>query len=432
MIATDEEARMVSRRRFLQGGVVALALGAAPARAQGKVVEIEFLHIHGGVQQQTVQKQIATFNRMQPRARVKELFVQGSYEGAVEKLQAMNAAGQAPAVAQGGFVYHKFYTGSFPITPVARFIAEERFDTSDFAPAMLALGKDERGVQWGLPYAVSTPIFYYNEHAYREVGLDPNRPPATWPDVVETARALATPDRAGVWYHYDITGNWLFQAMTECAGGRMIANDGKAVAFHEAAGVEALTFWVDLINRYKVKPVLGWTQAQQSWNAGKIAQLSTTTALLTVLSSGASFPVRATLFPRHPQHPRRVPAGGNNVYVFARDPDQQRAAWEFIKYITGPEGTTLTAQGMGYLSVRKSPLARPELMGDFLRMNPNASVTYRQLDEMVPWYNFPGRGGTRIYKLVQDAIQEAFLQRKAPKLALEEAAAAANRLIGRG
>jgi multiple sugar transport system substrate-binding protein len=422
---------MQSRRAFVKGiaTTAAVAAGSRRAWAQGKPVEIDFLHIHGGVQQAAVQRQIETFNRSQSQVRVRELFVQGSYEGAVEKLQAMNAAGQLPAVAQGGFVYHKFYTGSFPITPVAKFIAEDRFDVSDFAPAMLRLGQDEAGAQWGLPYAVSTPVFYYSEAAYRDAGLDLQRPPATWPEVVESARTLAKGDRAGVWYHYDITGNWLFQAMTECAGGRMIAPDGKSVAFNEAPGVEALTYWVDMINRHKAMPVLGWTQAQQSWNAGKIAQLSTTTALLTVLSTGVDFGVRATLFPKHPQHPRRVPAGGNNVYVFAKSPEQQRAGWEFIKYITGPEGTTVTAQGMGYLSVRKSPLQRPELMGDFLKKNANAAVTYRQLDEMVPWYNFPGRGGTRIYKLVQDAIQEAFLTKKTPKTALDEAAAQANRLI---
>jgi multiple sugar transport system substrate-binding protein len=423
---------MLNRRTFLKvtaGGLATAAAAPRPARAQGKPVEIDFLHIHGGVQQAAVQRQIESFNRSQSRVSVRELFVQGSYEGAMEKLQAMNAAGQLPAVAQGGFVYHKFYTGSFPIVPVAKFIAEDKLDVSDFAPAMLRLGQDDKGVQWGLPYAVSTPIFYCNEAAYREAGLDPERAPATWPDVVETARALARGDRAGVWYHYDITGNWLFQAMTECAGGRMIAPDGKSVAFNEPPGVEALAYWVDMINKHKAMPVLGWTQAQQSWNAGKIAQLSTTTALLTVLSTGVNFGVRATLFPKHPAHPRRVPAGGNNVYIFAKDPDQQRAGWEFIKYITGPEGTTITAQGMGYLSVRKSPLQRPELMGDFLRKTPNAAVTYRQLDEMVPWYNFPGRGGTRIYKLVQDALQDAFLLKRTPKAALDEAAEQANRLI---
>jgi ABC-type glycerol-3-phosphate transport system substrate-binding protein len=196
---------MITRRTFLAGSAAATLAAARPSPAQSKVVEIEFLHIHGGLQQQTVQKQIETFNQMQPRVRVKELFVQGSYEGAVEKLQAMNAAGQAPAVAQGGLIYHKFYTGSFPITPVQKFIEADRFDVSDFAPAMLSLGTDDKGVQWGLPYAVSTPIFYYNEQAYREAGLDLTKPPATWPDVTETARALVKGDRAGVWYHYDIT-----------------------------------------------------------------------------------------------------------------------------------------------------------------------------------------------------------------------------------
>ena len=426
---------MITRRTFVRTAAAATALGLAPrpARAQTKPVEIEFMHIHGGLQQATVLRQVETFNKMQNRVRVREIFVDGSYEGVVEKLQAMHAAGETPAVAQGGFVYHKFSVGSFPITPVARFIADEKFDVSDFAPAMLRLGQDEKGVQWGLPYAVSTPIFYFNETAYRDAGVDPARPPATWPEVIETSRTLTRNERTGVWYNFDITGNWLFQAMTESAGGRMISPDGRSVAFNEPPGVEALTFWVELINKHKAMPLLGWTQAHQSWSAGRIAQLSTTTAQLTVLSNGVPFKVGATLFPQHPSHPRRVPAGGNNVYIFARDADRQRAAWEFIKYVTSPEGTTLTAQGMGYLSVRKSPLARPELMGDFLKTNPNAMVTYRQLDEMVPWYNFPGRGGTRIYKLVQDAIQDAFLQRKTPKVALDEAAQAANRLIvGRG
>src|SRR5262245_2867342 len=339
---------MISRRNFLAVTVAAAGASAARvARAQGKPVEIEFMHIHGGLQQVTVQRQVKAFNRSQSRARVRETFVDGSYEGLAEKLQAMHAAGQAPAVAQGGFVYHKFYVGTFPITPVARFIAEEKFDVSDFAPAMLRLGQDDKGVQWGLPYAVSTPIFYFNETAYRDAGLDPGKAPATWPEVVETARALTRGERGGVWYNFDITGNWLFQAMTESDGGRMISDDGSSVALQETTGFQALTYLVYLINTHKAIPLLGWTQSQQAWSGVRIAQLSTTTAQLTVLSNCVPFKVGATLFPKHPQHPRRVPAGGNNVYVLARDGEQQRAAWERIKYVTGPEGTTLTAQGTG-------------------------------------------------------------------------------------
>jgi ABC-type glycerol-3-phosphate transport system substrate-binding protein len=145
---------MLTRRTcltVLAASAVAAGLLPRSVKAQGQAVEIDFLHIHGGIQQAAVQQQIERFNASQSRVRVRELFVQGSYKGAVEKLQAMNAAGQLPAVGQGGFVYHKFYIGSFPITPVATFIAEERFDLTDFHAAMLALGQDAKGLQWGCP-----------------------------------------------------------------------------------------------------------------------------------------------------------------------------------------------------------------------------------------------------------------------------------------
>ncbi len=84
------------------------------------------------------------------------------------------------------------------------------------------------------------------------------------------------------------------------------------------------------------------------------------------------------------------------------------------------------------MSVRKSPLTTPALMGDYLAQNPNAKVTYEQLDDMVPWYNFEGRGGTRIYKVVQDAIVAALNKEKTPKQALDDAAAEANALLTAG
>jgi hypothetical protein len=117
------------------------------------------------------------------------------------------------------------------------------------------------------------------------------------------------------------------------------------------------------------------------------------------------------------------------LYHFANDPAQQQAAWEFIKYITGPEGTTITVQGMDYLSACKRSVNRPDRMAESQTQHHTAAVAFRQLDdEMAPRYDFPGRGGTRIYKLVQDAIRKAFLG-EAPKMALDEAAEAANRLM---
>ena len=46
------------------------------------------------------------------------------------------------------------------------------------------------GKTYGIPWQRSTIILYYNKDAYREVGLDPDKPPATWEELEEYARKL--------------------------------------------------------------------------------------------------------------------------------------------------------------------------------------------------------------------------------------------------
>ncbi len=43
----------------------------------------------------------------------------------------------------------------------------------------------------------STIVMYYNKEAFREAGLDPNRPPATWAEMAEAGKRLTKKDAAG-------------------------------------------------------------------------------------------------------------------------------------------------------------------------------------------------------------------------------------------
>lgn len=402
---------------------------AAAATAETKVTEIEFYHIHGGVQEEAVNKLIDAYHKSQDKVRVKPIYVPKSYEGILEKVQTMVAARQYPDVVQAGFVYTQFMIENMPVTPVSRFIDAEKFDTSDFYPSMLDLGKDNKGQLWGLPFAVSTPIVYFNADHFKAAGLDPTKPPKTWDELRAAAKKLTTPEHYGIWFNYDITGNWLFQAMVETAGGRMIGDDAKRVRFDEQAGTASLQYWVDLINTDRSMPLLKGDQAQKQFEEGKISMLVSTTAGLAGYTRNAKFDLRTALFPTTGSNPRRVPAGGNNVFIMAKDPERQKAAWDFIKFATGPKATTIVAQGMGYMANRKSAVATPELMGDFLSKSQNAKTTYEQVGDMVPWYNFPGKAGTRIYKLVQDNMEAAFLKQKEPAQALKDAATEANALL---
>ena len=46
------------------------------------------------------------------------------------------------------------------------------------------------GKTYGIPWQRSTIILYYNKDAFREAGLDPNKPPSTWAELEEYAKKL--------------------------------------------------------------------------------------------------------------------------------------------------------------------------------------------------------------------------------------------------
>jgi len=422
---------MRARNRLLGAAAIAAAMSAAStAGAWAAPVEIKFMHIHGGLSGEVVNQLVSEYNASQSKVKVTAMYVEGSYEGVLEKLQALAAVNQLPDVTQSGYQYLSFMVENMPLVPVQKLIDKEKYDTSDFFPKVLALGRYKDGVQYGLPVAVSNPVLYINKELYRKAGLDPNTPPRTFDELRAAAKKMTTADgRYGVYFDYRITGNWLFQAMVETFGGDMVAADGKSVAFDGEAGRRVLRYWTDLVQVDKSMPLIDATQATRSFNAGQIGMYVTTTASLRGFQKEAKFEIATGKFPLDGKHPRRVPGGGNNGFVLKSTPEREAAAWDFLKYITSPAGTSAIAKGMGYMATRKSAVETPALMGDYLKQNPPAYTTYTQVDDMTMWNNFPGKGGTRIFKIVQDNIQAALGGQKTPDQAIKDAGIEANRLI---
>lgn len=396
----------------------------------GGKVKITFMHIHGGTAGEVMNKVVDDFNKKQDKIEVTPLYVDGIYEGVLEKLQALAATNQLPEITQCGYQYTNFMVENMPIVPVYKFIEEEKYDTSDYYPTVLDLGKYKDGKQYGLCIAVSNPVLYYNKDLFKAAGLDPEKPPTTFDEVRECAKKIAKDDVAGVYFDYRISGNWLFQAMVESFGGKMVADDYKSVAFDGENGVRALQYLTDLVNTDKTMPNIDNNQAMQSFTSGKLGMYVNTVAYMSALQKNAKFNVGITKFPLDGNHPRKIPGGGNNGFILKTTPEKEKAAWEFLKYLSSPEGTTAIARGMGYMAVRKSAVENENLMGKYLKVeNSPAYTPYLQVDDMTQWNNFPGKGGTRIFKIVQDNIQAAIARQKTPDQALKDAAQEANGLI---
>jgi hypothetical protein len=67
------------------------------------------------------------------------------------------------------------------------FVQQQKIDLADFLPAPLATAR-VGGKLMGLPYRMEGHGFIYNRGAYKAAGLDPDKPPRTWDELVEYSK----------------------------------------------------------------------------------------------------------------------------------------------------------------------------------------------------------------------------------------------------
>jgi multiple sugar transport system substrate-binding protein len=139
--------------------------------------------------------------------------------------------------------------------------------------------------------------------------------------------------------------------------------------------------------------------------------------------------LRTTVFPTDGTKPRRVPAGGNNVFVLGATPPEQRAGWDLVKFLVSPAGTSKMSQTSGYMAVRRSTLDKPDQMGTYLKDTPIARTTYDQVNDMVPWHEFETTDAVQVRDIILKAQEAALKGEKTPRQALEDAAAAVKPLL---
>ena len=79
------------------------------------------------------------------------------------------------------------------------------------------------GKVYGLPFAISLPVGYYNMDALRKAGI--STPPKTWDEVVENCGKLrAVGFKNPLFWGWNITGNWFFQALMRSQGVPIFSN----------------------------------------------------------------------------------------------------------------------------------------------------------------------------------------------------------------
>jgi multiple sugar transport system substrate-binding protein len=279
----------------------------------------------------------------------------------------------------------------------------KEFRDANYSDRILGLGKVD-GKLYGLAFNASSPIMYFNEELVKKAGGDPAKMPDTWDALIALAAKIKTSDVAGVAYNvHDWPDVWLYHAMITQAGANVVEGDNVPLG-GPTVGVKALQNFRRFVTDGGM-PLIDWDQSRQQFIAGKIGIFFDTPARLRQVTDlvGDKFKLRTAVFPVDDKVKGGLPTGGNAALITSRDPKKQKAAWEFLKFVTGPEAQKIVVETTGYLPTNKRAPG-PEFLGPYYDQNPNFRTVSLQMDRSVPWQGYPGGNSVRIWRAQREII----------------------------
>lgn len=415
-------------------GVLGCGGSQTAQKGSGKKVQIEYWHVasesFGGA---TVKELVDDFNKKHPDIEVTAKYNPDMYKGLTQNLQAAMASGKNPDVVQMGYSFLNYANDNLKYTDLNDLAKQDDKDKNflkdNFLPNVLQLAQTDDGKQIGLPYSVSVPVLYINPDLFKQAGLDPNNPPRTWAEVKKDAKILKDKTGNPGFFMQEYADNWAQQAIIESNGGHMLKKEnGKTLAaFDSPEAAQAYQLLADMV---KDGSGLHATNEEgfQAYLSGKLGMVCTTIGKRANFEKSANFKVIAAPFPVFEGKARKVPAGGNFLMCFSKDPAKQKAAWEFIKYLESNDALTKWSTGTGYLPPRKG-MDKEGAFKKVIDSNKNIQAALSTMPDLVKWASFPGQNGLKAEQLLID-VRDVILSSKEPAAqALKETADKVNELL---
>jgi sn-glycerol 3-phosphate transport system substrate-binding protein len=351
---------------------------SATAVPSGKTVEISLWHTELASNLNTLQALVRRFNSAQSEVKVKLAFQGSKNEESMAKVLASLGGGDLPTIAVLDEVQTQRLIDTGAFRPVQEFIDRDNYDLSDFDPKVTRFYTLD-GRLWAMPISISVPLLYYNKVAFREVGLDPEKPPKDLEELKEVSRKFVKRDshgnlmRAGI--SLDILPWYLEVALAEHGELYLNNDNGRAgrateVAFNGATGQALFQWWHDTI-----KEGLGVDVGRNPTGADNLLAIASGQVAMTRSGSQALRSVVEVLEGGLAQTDvemgvAAVPGvpggtGASGTYSrglwFAKDrPEaEQEAGWKFVKWLLEPEQQAEWFAGTGYLPVTNSSYDLP-------------------------------------------------------------------------
>jgi sn-glycerol 3-phosphate transport system substrate-binding protein len=361
--------------------VLAAACGGgdeAPGATQpAGPVSITFWHSMTAANQDTLKALADTFNGSQSEVTVNLVF-QGTYDDSLNKfLASLGRASELPAIVQIEDASTQLMVDSQEVAPVQDFIDRDKYDLSNFEPRVLDYYRVGDRL-YSMPFNLSSPVLYYDKNDFREVGLDPGKPPATLEDVKAYSERLLQKDSSGNITRSGIALDvypWIFEEWLAKAGALYVNNgngrDARATeaVFNGPEGKAIFEWWADV-----VKSGLAFNVGRNPSGADGLLAVASGRASMTIATSAALRSVFDVVesggaqgielgvgpMPASQSAEGGISVAGASLWIVKARPEaEQEAAWKFIRFLVEPEQQAAWYAGSGYFPIRSDAFDEP-------------------------------------------------------------------------
>jgi sn-glycerol 3-phosphate transport system substrate-binding protein len=425
----------------LQLSAAALALAMAlPAQAQ---TQIQWWHSMSGPLGDWVNDLAKDFNASQKEYVVVPTY-KGTYGEAFTAAMAAYRAGNAPDILQ---VYEvgtaTMMAAKGAVKPVGEVMTMggAKFDSKVYIPAVAGYYTAPNGQMLSFPFNSSTTIFYYNKDAFKAAGLDPEKPPKTWPEVVLAAGKLKASGHKCPfttswisWTQLESFSTWhnvLFATQNNGFGG-----PGARLAFNSPLHVRHFENLANMAKQglfvYKGRD----NKADVTFPSGECAMITASSGLYSRVSKEAKFAYGISTLPYYPDvpgAPQNTIIGGASLWVMnGKKPDVYKGVAAFFKQLSQPEVQSASHKRTGYLPITMAAYQLTDKSG-FYKEKPGTDVAVTQMIRKTTDKSRGIRLGNfnQIRTIIDEETEQIWTGKKEPKDALNAAIKRGNEQLER-
>ena len=426
--------------KALLAGAAGLAVMAGGASAQ---TEIQWWHAMTGANNEVVNRLAEEFNAAQKDYKVVASY-KGSYPDTMNAGIAAFRAGNAPHIMQ----VFEVGTGTMmaakgAIKPVAEMMKEagEKFDPQSYLPAVAGYYSTVKGDMLSFPFNSSSTVMWYNKDAFKKAGLDPEKPPKTWPETFEAAKKLKAAGHATcgfatawiTWVNIEQFSVWHNVPIGTKANG--IDGFDTELKINSPLHVKHLQNLVDL-QKDKTFDYSGRTNTGEGrFTSGECPIMITSSGFFGNVKANAKFDFGNAPMPYYPDAPgapQNSTLGGASLWVMGgKSAADYKGVAKFFTFLSDVDRQAKLHTESGYIPITKAAYEKVKASG-FYKTNPMLETPLLELTNKEPTENSKG---LRFGNMVQmrdvwaEEFEAALNGQKTAQAALDSAVQRGNAML---